>query len=68
MKLQPSMMDKAQQRMMTWFMPIFFTALMLAYPAGLTLYIFTNNVLSIVQQYGLRKYMERKGVAAPAKK
>ncbi|MGA9522896.1 MAG: YidC/Oxa1 family insertase periplasmic-domain containing protein, partial [Myxococcaceae bacterium] len=67
-RLQPSMMDKAQQRIMTWFMPIFFTGLMLAYPAGLTLYIFTNNVLSIGQQYGLRKWMERKGVAAPAKK
>ncbi len=67
-RLQPSMMDKAQQRMMTWFMPIFFTGLMLAYPAGLTLYIFTNNLLSIGQQYGLRKWMERKGVAAPAKK
>jgi YidC/Oxa1 family membrane protein insertase len=68
-KLQPSMMDKAQQRIMTWFMPGFFTLLMLAYPAGLTLYIFTNNVLSIGQQYGIRKYLEHKGVAqkkAPA--
>jgi YidC/Oxa1 family membrane protein insertase len=62
-KLQPAMMDKAQQRMMTWIMPIFFTALMLAYPAGLTLYIFTNNVLSIAQQYGLRKYIEKRGGA-----
>ncbi len=66
-KLQPSMMDKAQQRIMTWFMPIFFTALMLAYPAGLTLYIFTNNVLSIGQQYGIRKYLEkRRGSEKPA--
>ena len=64
-RLQPAMMDKAQQRMMTWFMPIFFTALLLNYPAGLTLYIFTNNVLSIAQQYLLRKYIERRGGAAP---
>jgi YidC/Oxa1 family membrane protein insertase len=66
-RLQPAMMDRAQQRMMTWIMPIFFTALMLFYPAGLTLYIFTNNVLSIVQQYGLRKYIEKRGGAAPKK-
>jgi YidC/Oxa1 family membrane protein insertase len=64
-RLQPAMMDKAQQRMMTWFMPIFFTALLLNYPAGLTLYIFTNNVLSIAQQYLLRKYIEKRGGAAP---
>lgn len=65
-RLQPSMMDKAQQRIMTWFMPGFFTLLMLAYPAGLTLYIFTNNVLSIGQQYGIRKYLEKRGLKAPA--
>jgi YidC/Oxa1 family membrane protein insertase len=65
-KLQPAMLDKAQARMMTWVMPIFFTFLMLAYPAGLTLYIFTNNVLSIGQQYGLRKYLAIKEGRAPA--
>lgn len=64
-KLQPQMMDAAQARMMTYFMPIFFTALMLNYPAGLTLYIFTNNILSIAQQYGLQKYLKKKGLAAP---
>jgi YidC/Oxa1 family membrane protein insertase len=57
--LQPQMMDAAQARMMTWFMPIFFTVIMLNYPAGLTLYIFTNNVLSILQQWALKKYLER---------
>jgi YidC/Oxa1 family membrane protein insertase len=58
--LQPQMMDAAQARIMTWVMPIFFTAIMLNYPAGLTLYIFTNNLLTIAQQYGLRKYLARK--------
>lgn len=74
-KLQPTtMMDPMQQKIMTWFMPIFFSLLMLAYPAGLTLYIFTNNVLSIFQQYGIRKWLERKGgsggtpATVPAKK
>jgi len=64
-KLQPQMMDATQAKIMTWVMPIFFTGIMLNYPAGLSLYIFTNNVLSIVQQYALRKYLEKKGIAAP---
>ena len=64
-RLQPQMMDAAQARMMTYVMPVFFTAIMLNYPAGLGLYIFTNNLLTIVQQYGLRKYLEKKGVVAP---
>ncbi len=64
-RLQPQMMDATQAKVMTYVMPIFFTAIMLNYPAGLALYIFTNNVLSILQQYLLRKYLERKGLAAP---
>jgi len=65
-KMQPQMMDAAQARMMTWFMPIFFTAIMLNYPSGLSLYIFTNNLLTIVQQKGLKKYLESRGVAEKA--
>jgi YidC/Oxa1 family membrane protein insertase len=67
-KLQPQVMDAAQARIMTYVMPIFLTAVMMNYPAGLTLYIFTNNVLSIVQQYGLRKYLEKKGGPGPQEK
>ena len=38
------------------------------YPAGLALYIFTNNLLSIGQQYALRKWLARnKPVDAGAK-
>jgi YidC/Oxa1 family membrane protein insertase len=54
-KLQPPALDPAQQRMMVWFMPIFFTFIMLQYPAGLLLYIFTNNILTVVQQAVLRR-------------
>jgi len=64
-RLQPQMMDKSQAFLITWVMPVFFTAIMLNYPAGLSLYIFTNNVLSIAQQFALRKYLERTGVATP---
>lgn len=65
-RLQPQMtMDPVQAKLMTWVMPIFFTAMMMNYPAGLALYIFTNNLLSIAQQYALRKYLEKKGDVAP---
>jgi len=40
-------------------MPVFFTAIMMNYPAGLALYIFTNNLLSIAQQFGLRRWLQR---------
>jgi YidC/Oxa1 family membrane protein insertase len=55
--LQPMAMDAAQQRIMIWFMPIFFTGIMLNYPAGLLLYIFTNNVLTVAQTYTLKKWL-----------
>jgi YidC/Oxa1 family membrane protein insertase len=57
--LQPMAMDAAQQRIMIWFMPIFFTGIMLNYPAGLLLYIFTNNVLTVAQTYTLKKWLQR---------
>ncbi|MCP3104921.1 membrane protein insertase YidC [Myxococcus sp. K15C18031901] len=58
-KMQPQMMDATQAKVMTWFVPGIFTLTLLQYPAGLSLYIFTNNVLSIAQQYGLRKWLDR---------
>ncbi|MCU0698940.1 MAG: membrane protein insertase YidC [Myxococcaceae bacterium] len=65
-RLQPQMMtDPGQAFLITWVMPIFFTAIMMNYPAGLALYIFTNNLLSIAQQFALRKWLERTGQAAP---
>jgi YidC/Oxa1 family membrane protein insertase len=61
-RISPQPADNAQAKMMLYFMPIFFTFLMLWVPGGLTLYIFVNNVLSIAQQ----QYMMRRQ-AAPAK-
>ncbi|HXX30579.1 MAG TPA: membrane protein insertase YidC [Myxococcaceae bacterium] len=58
--LQPMALDAAQQRIMVWFMPIFFTVIMLNYPAGLLLYIFTNNVLTVAQTYVLRRWLQRR--------
>ena len=65
-RMQPQMMDAAQARIMTWIMPIVFTLTLLQYPAGLSLYIFTNNLLSIGQQYGIRKWLDRNKRAAAA--
>ena len=65
-RLQPQMMDKSQAFLMTWIMPVFFTAIMMNYPAGLALYIFTNNLLSIIQQYALRRWLARKPAEAVA--
>jgi YidC/Oxa1 family membrane protein insertase len=64
-KLQPQMMEKTQAFMFTWVMPIFFSLIMLNYPAGLALYIFVNNVLSIGQQFALRRWIERRTAKSP---
>jgi YidC/Oxa1 family membrane protein insertase len=62
-KVSPQPADNTQAKMMLYFMPIFFTALMLFVPGGLTLYIFVNNVLSIAQQQIM---MKRQAVVAKA--
>jgi YidC/Oxa1 family membrane protein insertase len=59
-RLQPqTSMDPSQQRLMNWFMPIMFTAFLLNYPMGLTLYIFTSNVLGVAQQYTSKRLIAR---------
>jgi YidC/Oxa1 family membrane protein insertase len=63
-KISPQPADNTQAKMMLYFMPGFFTVLMLFVPGGLTLYIFVNNVLSIAQQQWL---MKRHGAPAPAR-
>jgi YidC/Oxa1 family membrane protein insertase len=55
--LTPSPMGNKSQKTMGYAMSGFFALLMMTYPAGLTLYIFTNNVLSIGQQIYLRRTM-----------
>lgn len=48
-RLQPSVGDNEQAKMMRWMMPAFFTMMMLFLPSGLGLYIFANMCLSLVQ-------------------
>jgi YidC/Oxa1 family membrane protein insertase len=58
MKLNPSAPDPVQQQIFTW-MPVFFTYLLAAFPAGLVIYWTWNNLLSILQQWVI---MRRQGV------
>ena len=64
-KISPQPADNRQAKMMLYVMPIFFTYLMLKLPAGLTLYILVNNLLSIAQQQIL---MRRQPAAAETKR
>ena len=56
-RLQPNpSMDPVQRKMMTVFMPGFFSLMMLFLPSGLVLYILVNTVLGLFQQrYTIRK-------------
>jgi YidC/Oxa1 family membrane protein insertase len=68
-KISPSPQDNQQAKMMMYMMPVMFTAFTLFVPAGLTLYILTNTLLSM----GHQAWMNRQDggsvlgtVAAPA--
>jgi YidC/Oxa1 family membrane protein insertase len=58
MKLNPAPTDPIQQQIFTW-MPLLFTFLLAAFPAGLVIYWTWNNALSILQQWVI---MRRQGV------
>jgi len=49
-RLSPPPPDPIQAKVMM-FMPVIFTALFINFPAGLMLYWFVNNMLSVVQQW-----------------
>lgn len=49
--ITPQPMEGAQAKMMKYFMPGMFTFMMLMLPAGLTLYIFINTLLTMVHQW-----------------
>ncbi|MRI83156.1 MAG: membrane protein insertase YidC [Nitratiruptor sp.] len=54
-KLTPTTItDPVQKRIFEW-LPVVFTLFFLTFPAGLTLYWFVNNILSIIQQLIVNK-------------
>jgi len=63
-KLTPTTItDPMQKKIFEW-LPVVFTFFFLTFPAGLTLYWFTNNILSIIQQLIVNKIFERRKVEA----
>lgn len=57
MKLNPTPPDPVQARVMQ-LMPVIFTVFFLWFPAGLVLYWFVNNLLSIAQQWVITRQIE----------
>jgi len=53
-KMTPTAGDPMQAKMMM-LMPIFMTVLFVNFPAGLVLYMFVNNIISMGQQYYIQK-------------
>lgn len=51
--------DPVQQKMMMYMMPGMFTVFMLFLPAGLGIYMFTNSVLAITQQWLVERYAKK---------
>ena len=54
-----SFTDPMQEKIMK-FLPLIFTFFFVSFPAGLTLYWFTNNIASIVQQFYVNKLFAKK--------
>jgi YidC/Oxa1 family membrane protein insertase len=52
--LTPTTATGMQQKMLTWGMPIIFGAMSLFFPAGLTLYISTNSILTLLHHLYMR--------------
>ncbi len=53
-KMTPTAGDPMQAKMMM-LMPIFMTVIFINFPAGLVLYMFINNIISMGQQYYIQK-------------
>ncbi|RXJ69731.1 membrane protein insertase YidC [Halarcobacter ebronensis] len=62
-KITPNTMQDETQKKIFQMLPIIFTFFFLWFPAGLTLYWFTNNLFTIGQQYSINKIFERQRAA-----
>jgi YidC/Oxa1 family membrane protein insertase len=67
MRFTPTDNSNPQAAMMMKIMPVMFTVFMLFLPSGLVLYYFVNLLLSLLQQFLIRrKYDARRAKAAAA--
>ncbi len=64
-KITPTTMDPVQAKMML-LLPAFMTLLFLNFASGLVLYWFTNNLLTIVQQFVTDRYIYKQPTFAAA--
>jgi YidC/Oxa1 family membrane protein insertase len=64
-RLQPAAVDSTQQKFMQYGMPLMFGAFSFVCPAGLTIYMFTNTVLSAVHSIYMNKF-DKKSLAIAA--
>lgn len=55
----PPPAEQPHMKYVMWAMPVFLTFIMLNMPSGLSLYILTNNLLTIVQQIIIKKRLEK---------
>ena len=53
-KMTPTVGDPAQAKMMM-FLPVIFLFMFINFPSGLVLYWFVSNLLTIAQQYGMKR-------------
>jgi YidC/Oxa1 family membrane protein insertase len=68
-RLQPATGDSRQQKFLQYGMPLMFGVMSFFFPAGLTLYIFTNTVLSALHSIYMNKFDKKSlGIAAQLKK
>ncbi len=58
-RLTPATGDSTQQKIMQYGMPLMFGVMSFFFPAGLTLYIFTNTTLSALHSLYMNKYDKR---------
>lgn len=66
MRLTPQSGDSQQQKIMLWLMPLMFGGMSFMFPAGLTLYIFTNTLLSAAHSIYMNKYDHKTKAAVEA--
>ncbi|HEY5648437.1 MAG TPA: membrane protein insertase YidC, partial [Nitrospiria bacterium] len=57
-KIQPTTLEPTQAKIMLM-MPVVITFLFLSFPSGLVIYMLTNNVLTITQQYFTMKHFDK---------
>ena len=62
-RMTPMIGMEPMQRRIMLAMPLVFTVFFALFPAGLVLYWFVNNVLSITQQWFINRQLERKATA-----